>query len=79
MGQAEVHISLEYLRDMLRFPQDAKILFVEQDIQARWGRYVQMLVESPDLPEVHEGERPRVVDPVYESMYFPKFRSWGWE
>ncbi len=49
---ATVEISLDFLRQLLKLPQSVKFLAVKQDWVNEFGRKFEVLIESPDLPEV---------------------------
>ena len=49
---AKVEISMDFLRQLLKLPESVKFLAVKQDWTTEFGRKFEVLIESPDLPEV---------------------------
>ena len=48
---AKVEISMDFLRQLLKLPESVKFLAVKQTA-TEFGRKFEVLIESPDLPEV---------------------------
>ena len=56
MKQALVNISLAVLKEILKLPPETRLLRVRQDWEHERQGAFQVLVESPELHEIPEGE-----------------------
>jgi len=59
MGQARINVSEQLLRQALHMPDDVTIL----NVRLTWPHRIDLLLESPELPDVPEGNDPPMLNP----------------
>ena len=73
-------ITMRLLREVLHFPENARIVSVETPQEGRWEGWCDVYVESPDLPKIDEGHPAKELYPTYITEYNikeVKFAGWG--
>jgi hypothetical protein len=79
MGVAKIELSVDLLRQLLHFPDEATLTAVkETGIDSRGQvQVLTVYVESPEFDGLGDGMNPVLLSPRYETTTIAKMLDWG--